>query len=199
MKCRWLIISTVSYIKSVVYWNNTWVLVVQLLKSCLTLCNPMGCSIPGFPVLHHLPELAQIHVHQVSGTIQPSRPLSSPFPHALNFSQHQVAKVLELQLQHLGLLLFPKFQAALDSNSLSGSGLVAQSCPTLETPWTLARQAPLSMGFPRQEYWSGLPFPSAGNLSDPGIEPMWKSVSRIAGRSLPLCHLGRLKFPWLFK
>ena len=141
-------------------------------QSCLTLCNPMGCSIPGFPVLHHLPELAQIHVHQVSGAIQPSRPLSSPFPHALNFPQHQVAKVLELQLQHLGLLLFPKFQAALVSNSLSGSGLVAQSCSTLETPWTLARQAPLSMGFPRQEYWSGLSFPSPGNLSDPGIEPM---------------------------
>ena len=75
----------------------------------------MDCNTPGFPVLHHLPELAQIHVHQVSGAIEPSRPLLSPFPHALNFSQHQVAKVLELQLQlqHLGLLLFAKFQAAL--------------------------------------------------------------------------------------
>ena len=39
------------------------------------------------------------------------------------------------------------------------------------TPWTLAHQAPLSMGFPRQEYWSGLLFPSPGDLSDPGIEP----------------------------
>ena len=39
------------------------------------------------------------------------------------------------------------------------------------TPWTVARQAPLSMGFPRQEYWSGLPFLSPGNLPDPGIEP----------------------------
>ena len=38
------------------------------------------------------------------------------------------------------------------------------------TPWTVARQALLSMGFPRQEYWSGLPFPSPGDLSDPGIE-----------------------------
>ena len=37
-------------------------------------------------------------------------------------------------------------------------------------PWTVAHQAPLSMGFPRQEYWSGLPFPSLGNLPDPGIE-----------------------------
>ena len=39
------------------------------------------------------------------------------------------------------------------------------------TPWTVVRQAPLSMEFSRQEYWSGLPFPSPGGLSDPGIEP----------------------------
>ena len=39
------------------------------------------------------------------------------------------------------------------------------------TPWTVARQAPLSVGFPRQEYWSGLPFPSPGDLPAPGIEP----------------------------
>ena len=40
------------------------------------------------------------------------------------------------------------------------------------TPWTVACQAPLSMGFPRQEYWSGLPFPSSGDLSDEGIDPI---------------------------
>ena len=39
-------------------------------------------------------------------------------------------------------------------------------------PWTVAQQAPLSMGFPRQEYWSGLPLPSPGDLPDPGIEPV---------------------------
>ena len=50
-----------------------------------------------------------------------------------------------------------------------GGGLVAQSCPTLVTPWTVAHQAPLSVGFPRQEYWSGLPFLSPGDLPDPGI------------------------------
>ena len=42
----------------------------------------------------------------------------------------------------------------------------------LATPWTIARQAPLSMGFSRQEYWSGLPFPPQGNLPYPGMEPM---------------------------
>ena len=53
----------------------------------------------------------------------------------------------------------------------SGGGLVAKSCLTLATPWTVAHQAALSMGFFRQEYWSGLPFPSSGDLSDPGIKP----------------------------
>ena len=51
-------------------------------------------------------------------------------------------------------------------------GLVAKSRPTLVTPWTAAHQALLSKGFPRQEYWSGLPFPSPGDLSDPGIKPV---------------------------
>ena len=52
-----------------------------------------------------------------------------------------------------------------------GGGLVTKSCPTLVTPWTVVRQAPLSMGFSKQEYWSGLPFPSPGDLPDPGIKP----------------------------
>ena len=47
----------------------------------------------------------------------------------------------------------------------------AQSCLTLCDPWTLACQAPLSMGFPRQEHWTGLPFPSSGDLLNPGIKP----------------------------
>ena len=53
-----------------------------------------------------------------------------------------------------------------------GGGLVLKSCPTLATPWTIAYQAPLSMGFSRQEYWHRLPFPSPGDLPDPGLE-MW--------------------------
>ena len=78
--------------------------------SCLTLCDPMNCSTPGFPVLHQLTELAQTHVHRGNDAIQPSHPLSSPSPPAFNLSQnqglfkyikswHQVAKVLELQYQ----------------------------------------------------------------------------------------------------
>ena len=79
-------------------------------KSCLTLCDLMDCSMPGLPVLLYLPELAQTHVHWVSDAIQPSHPLSFPSL-AFYLSQHQalfqrvgfsyqVAKVLELQLQH---------------------------------------------------------------------------------------------------
>ena len=51
------------------------------------------------------------------------------------------------------------------------SGVVTKSCLILITPWTIAHQAALSMGFPRQEYWNGLLFPSPGDLPDPGIEP----------------------------
>ena len=52
-----------------------------------------------------------------------------------------------------------------------GGGLVAKSCPTLATPWTVAQQAPLPVGFSRQEYWSELPFSSPGDLPDPGNKP----------------------------
>ena len=53
---------------------------------------------------------------------------------------------------------------------LDGGGLVTKPYPTLATPWTVACQAPLTMGFSRQENWSGLPFPSPGDHPNPGIE-----------------------------
>ena len=60
------------------------------------------------------------------------------------------------------------------------------SCVLLfETPWTVAHQAPLSMGFFRQEYWSELPFPSPGNLPDPGIKPMSPVSPALQADSLP--------------
>ena len=58
-------------------------------QSCLTLCDPMDGSMPGFPVLHHLPQLVQTHVHWISDAIQTSHPLSSPSPHVFNPSQLQ--------------------------------------------------------------------------------------------------------------
>ena len=61
---------------------------VQFSQSCLTLCDPMDCCTPGFPVHHQLPEFTQTPVHQVGDAIQPSHPLLSPSP-SFNLSQHQ--------------------------------------------------------------------------------------------------------------
>ena len=81
----------------------------SITQLCLTLCDPMDCNTPGFPVFYHLPELAQTHVHWAGNVIQPSV-LSSPSP-TFSLSQHQglfqwvsslhqMATVLELQFQH---------------------------------------------------------------------------------------------------
>ena len=56
---------------------------------CPTLCDPMNRSMPGLPVYHQLPEFTRTHVHRVSDAIQPSHPLLSPSPPALDLSQHQ--------------------------------------------------------------------------------------------------------------
>ena len=83
-----------------------------LTQSCLTLCDPMNCSMPGLPVHHQLLEFTQTCVHWVGDAIQPFHPLSCPSPPAFNLSQHQVfffkwvssshqvAKLLEFELQH---------------------------------------------------------------------------------------------------
>ena len=100
-----------------IYWLHCWayeILVPQfssVTQLCLSLCNPTDCSTPSLPVHHQLLESTQTHVHYVGDAIQPSHPLSSPSPPAFNLSQHQglfkwvdslhqVAKVLEFQLQH---------------------------------------------------------------------------------------------------
>ena len=89
-----------------------WVVVVAVQSlSRRTLCDPMNCSMPGFPVLHHFPEFAQTHVYWVGDAMQLSHPLLPASPPAFNLSQnqglfqwvsslHQVAKVLGFQLQH---------------------------------------------------------------------------------------------------
>ena len=94
-------------------WNGTWkyLCCCSCAELCLTLCDPVDCSMPGFPVHHQLPEFAQTHVHRVSDAIQQSHPLSSLSLPAFSLSLyqglfqwlsslHQVTKVLELQLQH---------------------------------------------------------------------------------------------------
>ena len=93
---------------------------------------PMNHSTPGLPVHHQLPDFTQTHVHWVGDAIQPSHPLSSPSPSALNLSQHQglfqwvssshlVAKVLEFQLQHQSFQWTPR-------TDLLQNGLVGSPC-----------------------------------------------------------------------
>ena len=94
--------------------GTLWLLVLQfspVTQSCPTLCDPMDCSTPGFPVHHQLPEFTQTSVHWVGDAIQPTHPLSSLSSPTFNHSQHQGlsqwvsslyqgAKALEPQLQH---------------------------------------------------------------------------------------------------
>ena len=105
-------------------WLRSWTLSCQVQfssvsQSCPTLCEPMNRSTPGLPVHHQLPEFTQAYAHWVSDAIQPSHPLSSPSLPALNLfqhrglfqwvsSSHQVAKVLELQLQHQSFQWTPR-------------------------------------------------------------------------------------------
>ena len=98
-------------IDTVVSYDFTYLQFSSVAQLCPTLCDPMDCRMPGFPLHYQLPELVQTHVHWVGDAIQPSHPLLSPFPPAFNLSQHQglfqwvgslhqVAKVLEIQLPH---------------------------------------------------------------------------------------------------
>ena len=114
----------------------------------------MNCSTPGLPVHHQLPEFTQTHVHRVCDAIQPSHPLSSPSPPAPNPSQHIYAMCCVSCFSRVWLFV---------------------------TPWTVAHQAPLSMGFSRQEYWSGLPCPPPGELPNPGIELLSLMSPALAG------------------
>ena len=93
------------------WWFTASVQFSSVAQSCPTLCDPMDCSTPGFPVHHQLMEPTQTHVRCVGDAIQPAHPLLSPSPPAFNLSQHQsifnwvsslhqVVKVLEFQLQH---------------------------------------------------------------------------------------------------
>ena len=109
-------------------------------QSCLTLCNPMDCSKPGFPVLHHLPELAQIHVHWDGDAIQPSHPLSSPSPPASIFPSIRV-----FSNESVLCIRWPKYWSFSISPSNEYSGLISFSIDWLDL---LAAQGTLK-GLPR--------------------------------------------------
>ena len=135
-------------------WNKASICCFSVAQLCPTLCNPTDCNTPGFPVLYHLPELAQGHVHWVSDDIQPSSPLSSPSPPALNLSQHQglfqwvssshqVAKGLEFQHQSFQWI----FRTDLLQDGLIGSPLqgTLKSLPQHRNPKHQLFSAQLSL------------------------------------------------------
>ena len=111
--------------------------VSSVTQPCLTLCNPMNCIMPGIPVHHQFPEFTQTHAYRVGDAIWPSHPLSSPSPPAPNPSQHQglfkwfnssheVAKVLEIQLQHQSFLWTAR-------TDLLHNGLVGSPCSPMDS------------------------------------------------------------------
>ena len=136
-------------------------------QSCPTLCDSMGCSTPGFLVHHHLPELAQTHVHCVDDAIEPSHPLPFPSPPTFNLSQHQglfqwvvssnqvakvfshqVAKVSEFQLQSQSYQSPIAHWTPIDLSASSISDIFFCLCI-----WFV--------GFSVKECLSGLSFPSS--------------------------------------
>ena len=98
----------------------------SVIQLCLTLCDPMDCSMPGFPALHSLSEFTKTHIHWISDAIQSSHPLLFPSPPAFDLSQHQGlfqwvsslhqrTKVLELWLQHQSFQwIFSQFSFRID-------------------------------------------------------------------------------------
>ena len=99
---KYIMLSVLHILEGILYirYSSCWTYKSRLVQQslyqfssvthlCLTLCHPMDCSMPGLPVHHQLPELAQTHVHRVGDAIQPSHPLSSPSSPAFNLSQHQ--------------------------------------------------------------------------------------------------------------
>ena len=132
---------------------NTYVCVCAQL--CPTLCNPMDCSLPGF---------------SIQGIFQ-TRILewvAIPFSRGSSWLSGQTCVSCFYSTGRWTLYHWAPWEAHFTQWKLVKSLSHVQ---LFVTPWTVAHLALLSMGFSRQEYWSGLPFPSPGNLPDPGIEP----------------------------
>ena len=137
-----------------------------LIQTCLTLCSPMDSSLSGSSV-HGI-----LQARILEWVIHSLLPGSSP-PR----DQTQVSCIAGR---------FFTIWAAREAHMFSYCMLSLFSHVQLfVTSWTVAHQAPLSMGFSRQEYWSGLPFPSPGDLPDPEVESLPLKSSALAGRFFP--------------
>ena len=172
-----------------------------VVQSCLTLCNPMDCSTLGFPVHHQLPEFTQSHVHGVGDAIQPSQQSDSKvliiptpsdacnIPPPVHSNLHILSPCSPLGkfmnctqavCQGLMVLHLMAGMGVLTANQWCGYHLSHDQL--FATPQTIACQAPLSMGFSQQEYWSRLPCPPPGDLPDPGIKTASLMSPLLAGR-----------------
>ena len=181
--------------------------------SHVRLCDPMDCSTPGFPVQHELLEPAQIHVHQVGDAIQPSHPLSSPSPPAFSTvlvyvfcppaaaaKSHQSCPTLCDLIDGSppgssvpGILLARTMEWVAISFSNAWKWRVKVKSLSrvrlLGTSWTVAYQAPPSVGFPKQEWWSGVPLPSLVFCPrGTSLENMWYGYSFCNLICLVLCE-----------
>ena len=124
---------------------------VLVAQSCLTLCNLRDCSPPGSSVHGIL----QVRILEWVAILF-SKDLSDP----------QIeSRSLVLQKDSL------RWGHHLGKSDMCVRSVTSVVSDSLPPPWTVAHQAPPPMGFSRQECWSGLPFPSLGDLPDPGIEP----------------------------
>ena len=136
---------------------------------CPTLCDPVYCSIPGFPVHHQLLELAQTHVQWISDAIQPSHPLSSPSPPAFNHSQYQLCyyrvfrrNIALYHIEFSPVILLPIWLSSKESACNVGD---VSSIPGLGRS-------------PREGNGSPLHYSCLGNLMDRGV--WWVIVHRVA-------------------
>ena len=139
---------------------------------------------------------------EVSAVAAGACPLTAPHPRPLPMHTSHYWHRLEgfrtmllMHKDHLELMGWDGFECLLPGVSPPTSPLhqrmevlLAQSCRDSATPWMVASQAPLSMGFSRQEYWSGLPCPPPGDLPNPGIEPRSPTCRQIL---YYLSHQGR--------
>ena len=123
-------------------------------QSCLTLCDSMDCSPPGSSV-HRIFQARVLEWVVISSSRGSSLTRDRTHISCVSF---------------LAGGLFTA-EPTLNAKKWSVNAQSLQLCPTLYNPWTVACQAPLSMGFSRQEYWSGLSFPSRGDLPNPEIKP----------------------------
>ena len=135
-----------EWIKMWYTYTMEYLLLFLVSKFCLTLCNPMDCSPPG---------------SSVQGILQAAMLEWVAMPSSRGSSQPRDQTCVSCTAGRFFTTEPPKRKKV---KSLSRVRLFA-------TPWTVAYQVPPSMGFSRQEYWSGLPFPSPGDLPNPEIEP----------------------------